>query len=229
MQQRIRNFLNRCSHSIARVHGTDDDGPVPAALVLLDAGRLVVRHNGKVLPHLALKSVLGKLLTKNGIRLAQSLQSVTGDGASATYAQTRAGEWLTIDHVVGQAKLLAYHTHLVLKQQLDGFNQLKLQVIGQTANVMMRLDRTRLYDVRIDSTLSQETDALQLTGLLLEYADELGTDNLALLLGVSHACQLVQEAVGSINIHQVGIQFVPKHAHHLLGFTLAQQSVVYMD
>ena len=94
---------------------------------------------------------------------------------------------------------------------------------------MVGLHGTRLYDVGIDGALCEEADALELAGLLFEDADELGTDDLALLLGVGNAGELVEEAVGGVDIHQVGFHLVAEDAHHLLGLTLAQQAVVDVD
>ena len=49
----------------------------------------------------------------------------------------------------------------------------------------------RLNDVGIDGALGQEVNALQLPGLLLENADKLRADDLALTLRVADAGQLV--------------------------------------
>ena len=91
---------------------------------------------------------------------------------------------------------------------------------------MVRLHGPRLHDVGIDGALCQEADALELAGLFLEHTDELGTDNLALLLRVGHAGKLVEETVGGVDIHQVGVHLVAEDAHHLLGLALAQQTMV---
>ena len=91
---------------------------------------------------------------------------------------------------------------------------------------MVGLHGTGLYDVGIDGALGQEADALQLAGLLFKDADELGADYLALLLGVGHTGQFVEEAVNGIDIHQIGVHLVAEDAHHLLGLALAQQTVI---
>ena len=93
---------------------------------------------------------------------------------------------------------------------------------------MVRLHGARLHNVRINRTLCQKTDALQLAGLLLKHADKLCADNLALLLRIGHTSQLIEEAVCGIHINQIGVQLVTEHFDHLLRLTLAQQSVVHM-
>ena len=94
---------------------------------------------------------------------------------------------------------------------------------------MVRLHWTRLYDIRIDGTLSQETDTFLFAGFLFEYANEFGTDNLALLLWIGYPCQLVKETVSRIYINKVGIQLIAEYTNHLFGFTLTQQTVIYMN
>ena len=94
---------------------------------------------------------------------------------------------------------------------------------------MVRLDGTRLYDVRIDGSLCEETDAFLFTGLFLEHTYKLGTDNLALLLRVGDTCQFVEEPIGGINIHQISIQLIAEDTYHLFGFAFAQQAVIHMN
>lgn len=91
MKQRVGDLLDGGGHGVAGVHGTDDDGPVPRALVVFHARRLIVGHDGEVLPHLSLEAVLGKLLAQDGIALAEGLQTVAGDGACAAHTQSGSG------------------------------------------------------------------------------------------------------------------------------------------
>ena len=50
------------------------------------------------------------------------------------------GEGLAIDHAVGQTERLADDTDFVLVQKLDRLNELKLQVLRQTADIVVRLN-----------------------------------------------------------------------------------------
>ena len=183
-----------------------------------------------VIPTLLMhEAVLRELLAQDGIALAERLQAVARDGAGAADAQAGAGERLAIDHIVGQAEFLAHDADFVLEQQLDGLHKFERQVLGQAAHVVVGLDGAGFDDVRVDGPLGQEADTVQLAGLFLEHADEFRADDLALLLGIGHAGELVQEAVDGIDIDQVGLELVAEHAHHLLGLALAEESVVDMD
>ena len=94
---------------------------------------------------------------------------------------------------------------------------------------MVGFDGTGFDNIRINGSLGQETDTLQFAGLLLKHADELRTDDLALLLGIGHACELVQETVDGIHIDKVGVQLVAEYADYLLGLAFAQKAVIDVD
>ena len=96
LEQFKGDILNGSGHSVDSVDSADDNAPLVSTLVVADADALDVGNNGEILPHLALQTVLGKLLAQNGIGLADGFQTVAGDGTQAADAQTGAGEGLTI-------------------------------------------------------------------------------------------------------------------------------------
>ena len=73
------------------------------------------------------------------------LQAVAGDGAEAAHAQAGAGERLTVDHAVRQAQGLAAGADFVLEQHLQRLDQLKLQVLGQAADVVVDLTALTVF------------------------------------------------------------------------------------
>ena len=123
MQQLVRDLLDGGGHRVAGIDGTDDDRPVPAALVVLDTRGLIVGNDGEVLPDLALQAILREFFAQDGVALTQGLQPVARDGAGAADAQAGAGERLTEDHVVGETQLLADDADLVLEEELDGLHE----------------------------------------------------------------------------------------------------------
>ena len=97
-------------------------------------------------------------------------------------------------------------TDLVLEQvtqRLDDF--LKVNVVGQTADVVVALDRGRfaaeagLDHVGVNRALCQKVHSTDLFGLILKDADELLADDLALALGGVLTSQLLVEAVTGID------------------------------
>jgi len=91
------------------------------------------------------------------------------------------------------------------------------------------LDAVALEDVGVDGALPEELDPLDLLGLLLEDHDELGSDDLPLLLGVGDSGELVEEPVGGVDVHEVRAEVVAEHVDDLLGLALAEQAVVDVD
>ena len=57
--------------------------------------------------------------------------------------QARARERLPPDHVLRQAQLLTHHPHLVLEEHAQRLHQLEVHVVGQAADVVVRLDHGR--------------------------------------------------------------------------------------
>lgn len=87
----------------------------------------------------------------------------------------------------------------------------------------------RLQNVGIDGALGEETDLVaNLAGLLLEHANELGADNLALGLGLLDVHELIQEAISSVDIDQVRIHLVLEDVDDLFALALAHQAVVHV-
>ena len=215
-------------HGVHGVHGADDDGEGIGTLAFAHAHGAEVRHGGEVLPHLAFEAVLGEFFTQDGVGFAHAFEAVTGDGAEAAHAQAGAGEGLAEHHAVGQAEGLAHDAHFVLVEELHGFDEFELQVVGQAAHVVVGLHAVALEDVGVDGALGEEFDAFLLAGFFLKHADEFGTDDFALLFGLFHAGELVEEAVNSVHVDEVGVHLVAEHFHHLFGFALAEQAVVHV-
>ena len=93
---------------------------------------------------------------------------------------------------------------------------------------MVGLDAVGFQNVGVNGALSQEGDALQLLSFFSENVDELLADNLALLLRVGNAGQLVQKAIHSVHIDEVGVHLVLEDVDHLLALALAHEAVVHV-
>ena len=104
-------------------------------------------------------------------------------------------------------------------------------ILGQAAHIAMGLHAVLgLQNVVIDGALSEEADLVaNLAGLLLEHTDELGADDLTLLLRVSHALQFAKETLHGIHIYQVGIHLVFEYFDYALRFTFSHKAVIHMD
>ena len=83
----------------------------------------------------------------------------------------------------------------------------------------------RLDHIRIERSLDEEADVRQFLRLLLEHANELLADDLALALGLDHAGEPLQEALLSGHVDEPDPP-VAKCLDHLLRLVLSQQAVI---
>ena len=222
-------MLDSHFHNIDRVDRADDAGPCKRPLSVHDAGRLEIRHDREILPYFALEAGLGKFLAQDCIRFAHSLQPVACDGSRAAHAESRSRERLTIHHAVRQAKCGTDNTHLIFIEKLNRLHELKLQILRKTSDIVVRFDTCIAFqNIRINSSLSQESDSFQLGSLLGKDIDKLFTDNMALLLRIADSRQFIEEAVNRIDIDQIGAKFIAENLDDLLGLSFSEQSVIDM-
>src|SRR5690606_33134453 len=168
-------------------------------------------------------------------------------------AEAGAREGLAPDDLVGQAQLGADGAHLVLEQGAQRLDQLEGEVLGQAADVVVALDVRRalaaagLDDVGVERALDEKgggrlpdirrvalalDDALLAQDLrlgLLEGADELAPDDLALGLGVGDAGERGEELLLGVDHEELrpaggGAEGLLD----LLGLVLAHQAVVHV-
>ena len=89
------------------------------------------------------------------------------------------GERLAPHDLLGQAELLADRAHLVLEQVAQRLDELEVHVVGEAADVVVRLDggvvvAARLDDVGIQRALHEERVGVvgEIARGFLEHADE---------------------------------------------------------
>ncbi len=227
-EHRVGDLRHRGRNGVDGVDGSDDDSPAhiadSAAVDELDAGGPDVRYRAEILPR-----DLGKgayLLADDRVRLAERLEPVARDGADAAHSEAGTGERLSEDHSVGQAERLADHADLVLVKELNGLDELELEIGRKASDVVVGLDALGLEYIGIYRPLGQEVDAAELAGLFGEDVDELLADDLALLLGIRDARQLVEEAVDGVDVDKVHRECLGEHPADLLGLALAEKAVV---
>ena len=132
---------------------------------------------------------------------------------------------MTRDEMLGHTKLSSHTAHLVLEEPLEWFAKRKMHLLGQTADIVMRLDDLardieRLDAVGINSALSQPLGILDLLGFSVEYLDEVASDDLTLLLGVTHTCQVGKELLRSIHTNYIEAETLIV-VHHIAELVLS--------
>ena len=100
-------------------------------------------------------------------------------------------------HLARQAELETEAAHFVLEQLAQRLDELELHLLGQAADVVMRLDDVRLAGraargldhVGIDRALREPAHAFELVRFFVEHFDEQPADDLALAFGIGFATQ----------------------------------------
>ena len=143
----------------------------------------------------------------------------------------------------GSTELEAHLADLVLEEGAQRLDELELEVVGQPADVVVTLDvgcalaPAGLDDVGIERALHEPLDRVVLVATvmhdvarrLLEDADELLADRLALGLRIGDAGQRGEEALPGVDDDEVDTGRVDEVLLDLLGLPLAQQPVVDED
>ena len=82
-------------------------------------------------------------LPHDQIRITQAVELLVGDLPQDADRQARAGEGMAADDLLRQAQGTPHLAHFVLEQLTQRFHQLELQILGQTAHVVVALDLHR--------------------------------------------------------------------------------------
>src|SRR5690606_22821532 len=175
-----------------------------------------------------------ELFDEDGIGLAQQFSVLVLDLAQDAHSKAWAGERMAIDHGRRQAQGDTQLSNFVLEQLAQRLEQLQIERIGQTTNIMMRFDGNSLarlgagrFDhVRVDGALGQPAGVGQFAGFGLEYFNKFLANDLALLFGVGDAGQLAHELFGGIDVDDLHAEVITKGVHDLLGFVQAQEPVI---
>ena len=142
-----------------------------------------------------------------------------------------------------QAQLQANLAHLVLEERAQRLDEREGEVVGQAADVVMAFDvgrpcaAARLDHIWIERALHEEVHrpprlprlSHDVTSRILKDADELSSDDFALLLRVAHPGERIQEALLCINDDQSDTGRSDEVALDLLGLACAQQAMVDED
>ncbi len=214
--------------------------PVRAPVALnTDRPHVGKEHNG-ALPDLGIQPRRGQFLTGDGVGITQDFETVSGDLTHDTDAKTGPRKGLATDDDLGKPQLAADGAYLVFEEGAKGLDEVELEVFGQPTDVVVALDvggsspAAGLDHIRIEGALHEEADGFAVgLGLIhefaldaLERADELATDDLALLFGVADSGERVEERLARVDGHEAHTGRGHVVLLHLLALALAQQAVV---
>ena len=202
-----------------------------------DADASHVRERGEVLAKGLIDAGLGDLFAIDSIGLLHNLDLFRRDLADDADAEAGAGERLTIDEMLGDAKLAAGLSHLVLEQEAQRLDDLlEVDAVGQAADVVMTLDdgglaEAALNDIGIDRPLHEEIDLADLLRFGFKDTDEFLADDLALLLRLGHTLELFIETLLGVDADKVQVvrAFHAEHGLDLVPLVLSEEAVIDED
>ena len=118
-------------------------------------------------------------------------------------------------------------------KKLERLTKRKVHFLGQTTHVVMGLDDLardikRLDSVGINGTLGQPLRILDLLGFSIEHLDEVASNDLTLLLGVTHTCQVGKELLRSIHADYIEAETLVV-VHHIAELILSKHAVIDED
>ena len=144
---------------------------------------------------------------------------------------------MTIYHLCRKTKLNTKLANFILKQLSKRLKQFQMKRVGQTADIMMRLNRLGFLGlrtvgfnhVRINRALSKPFGARKLRRLFLENFNKQSADNLALGFRIRHTVKRRHEAIGCIDNNKLHAHILTECLSNLLSFMQTQKTVVNKD
>lgn len=202
-----------------------------------DADASHVRERGEVLTEGLVDAGLSDFLAIDGVGFLDDLDLFCRDFADDANAEARAGERLAIDEMLGDAKLAASLSHLVLEQEAQRLDDLlEVDAVRQAANIVVALDdggftETALDDVGINRPLHEEIDLADLLRFGFKDTDEFLADDLALLLRLGHALEFFIETLLGVDADKVQIVRAVRaeHGFDLVSLILSEEAVIDED
>ncbi|VUJ24739.1 Uncharacterised protein [Klebsiella pneumoniae] len=222
-------------HEVDGFHRTQGNHPVVFTAIAHHADGTNRQEHGERLADFVIQVSFVQLFDEDSVRTTQQVAVLFLHFAQHAHAKAGARERVTVEHVVRQAQFQADLTHFVFEQLTQRLNQAHLHLFRQAAHVVVRFDDVRftgggsgrLDNVRVDGTLRQPFDVVQLQRFFVEHFHENATDNFTLRFRIAFTRQRVEETLLAFNVNNVQAKVVAEHLHHLLRFVQAQQTVVH--
>ena len=108
---------------------------------------------------------------------------------------------------VGESKFFSDEAYFVFVEAFEGFYELKLQVFGESADIVVGFDElcsvfSGFDDVGIDGALDEETGVCDLGCFFFEDANEFFADDFSFLFGVGDAFESLEEAIFGVDVDE---------------------------
>jgi hypothetical protein len=176
---------------------------------------------------------LAKHVHVDSISFLEDAYFLRSDITEDTNAKTWTWEWMATNKVLRYTHIATNAANLVLEEELEWLAEFEVHLLRQTAYVVVRLDDLtrvvdRLNDIWVDGTLAKPFCIGDLLSFLIEYLDEVATDDLTFLLRVSHTSEVAIEASLSVYTDYIEAEALVV-AEYVFELVLAEQSVIHED
>src|SRR5688500_5197080 len=223
-------------HEVGRRHGADGEHVFVRPLISHDADALHREEHRKGLRNLAIESRPADLVDHDLVGVLQDLDALGGHFAEDAYRESGTGERRAPDELLLESQLEAEAPDLVLEQLAHRLDELQPHLLGQAADVVMRLDdggrpldRNGFDDVGIERALNEEVDVRNALRLFLEDGDELVADALALGLRLLDPGEALIETLARVDGDDVHAEAFAETRNDLHGLVFSQNAVVDED
>ena len=196
----IRQVSPVCRHGVCAGDSTKRDSPLISPFVAHHAHTAHREQDDARLPHLAVKPPFTQSADEDVVSVLQDAHLFGGDVAEDAHGQSRPGERMTVDEMLGHLEFAADTAHLVLEEPAQRFAKAQVHLFGQSAHVVVTLDDfacdvEALDSVGINRALREPTGVFYFLCLGLKDIDKALADDFALLLRVVHTGQLAEKLI----------------------------------
>ena len=197
----------------------------------------IAGQHGEALPELAVEPGAADLLEQDRVGLAEDVEPLAGDLADDPDPEARARERVAPDHRLGQAELLPHAPHLVLEERAQRLDELHGHVLGETADVVVRLDlrgdalgAARLDHVRVERALDEEAASRRCVSASSSKTRMNSSPMMRRFSsGSVDALEPREEAVGGVDVHERDVEVPLEGLDDLRRLVLPHQPVVDED
>src|SRR5579862_4375663 len=219
------------------MYGADGAGVSVSALVAHHAHTLDRQQDREGLPDLLVESSGLDFGHDDIVGFLKQRDPLRRDLAKDADGKPRAGKRLALQDVFRHLEVSANAADLIFEEVPQRLDELKLHRFGQSADVVVALDSLRrafhgrrLDDVRVERAPHQPVDSTGLlrdaVSLIVEDADELVADDLALRLRIGNTSKPRKEPPAGVDSDEIQPELFPQVLLNFEELVLAQNAIV---
>src|SRR6185503_4786558 len=156
-----------------------------------------------------------KLISKDPVGLLKQLDRFGRDLAEDAHGQARARKRMTLEDHFGNAEIAADRAHFVFEKFTQRLDQLEMHLFGQSADVVMCLDRDRrstktdrLDNVGVESALNEPFDVTDVVSFSLKDINEFCADRFSFLFRIGNTSKHIVKLTRRVGTAHIQMKVV---------------------